>query len=641
MRHVTFRDRLRYRFDNIMSRGSIALLIGLAIISLIIIAVAAAIIAAGGITQNDGEQVSFFEAAWLSLVRTLDSGTFGGDSGHVWRVIMLGVTLCGVFVVSALIGIINNGLENRMDELRKGRSFVIEQKHTLILNWSPKIFTVISELVEANANQAKPRIVILAQKDKVEMEDEIAAQIESTGKTKVVCRTGSPLDISDLEIVNPHDARSIIILAPTDSSDPDSEIIKTILALTNNPNRRKDPYHIVAEIADPKNLAVARMVGKDEAEMIVTGDLISRIIVQTSRQSGLSIVYTELLDFGGDEIYFKEEPALVDRTFGDALMAYEDSTIIGLRPRDGGPLLNPPMSTRIQSGDQLIAISEDDDTIKLSSLMGAWDNLDQRLSIDRSAIHHAPRSVAKPERTLILGWNKRGVAIVKGLDQYVAPQSEIKIVADMAVSVDDIKHMQSAVRNQKINYQEDDTTDRAMLDGLGIDKFDQIIVLSYSDTLGQQEADARTLITLLHLRDMGEQGHYDSRVVSEMLDVRNRELAEVTKADDFIVSNKLTSLMLSQVSENKELNAVFADMFDPEGSEIYLKPASDYIDLGKSINFYTVVEAARSRGHVALGYKLAAYAGDASKAYGVVVNPDKSSKITFSQDDRIVAVAED
>jgi hypothetical protein len=149
------------------------------------------------------------------------------------------------------------------------------------------------------------------------------------------------------------------------------------------------------------------------------------------------------------------------------------------------------------------------------------------------------------------------------------------------------------------------------------------------------------LITLLHLRDMGEQGHYDSRVVSEMLDVRNRELAEVTKADDFIVSNKLTSLMLSQVSENKELNAVFADMFDPEGSEIYLKPASDYIDLGKSINFYTVVEAARSRGHVALGYKLAAYAGDASKAYGVVVNPDKSSKITFSQDDRIVAVAED
>ena len=47
-------------------------------------------------------------------------------------------------------------------------------------------------------------------------------------------------------------------------------------------------------------------------------------------------------------------------------------------------------------------------------------------------------------------------------------------------------------------------------------------------------------------------------VVSEMIDVRNRELAEVTRADDFVVSNRLVSLMLSQVSENPDLNAVFA-----------------------------------------------------------------------------------
>src|SRR3712207_7555644 len=49
--------------------------------------------------------------------------------------------------------------------------------HTLILGWSPKVFTVLSELVLANENRKKPRIVILAEKDKVEMEDEIRAQI--------------------------------------------------------------------------------------------------------------------------------------------------------------------------------------------------------------------------------------------------------------------------------------------------------------------------------------------------------------------------------------------------------------------------------------------------------------------------------
>ena len=126
-----------------------------------------------------------------------------------------------------------------------------------------------------------------------------------------------------------------------------------------------------------------------------------------------------------------------------------------------------------------------------------------------------------------------------------------------------------------------------------------------------------------------------------MLDIRNRALAEVTRADDFIVSDKLVSLMLSQVSENKQLNAVFADIFDPEGSEIYLKLASNYVSVGEPVNFYTVVEAARRKGEVTLGYRLRAHAGDASKAYGVVVNPNKRETVTFSEWDRIILLAEE
>lgn len=58
---------------------------------------------------------------------------------------------------------------------------------------------------------------------------------------------------------------------------------------------------------------MARMVGKDEVELILTDDIIGRIMVQTSRQSGLSIVLTELLDFNGDEIYFKHENSLIGK----------------------------------------------------------------------------------------------------------------------------------------------------------------------------------------------------------------------------------------------------------------------------------------------------------------------------------------
>ena len=110
---------------------------------------------------------------------------------------------------------------------------------------------------------------------------------------------------------------------------------------------------------------MARLVGKDEVELVLVGDLIARITVQTCRQSGLSVVYTELLDFGGDEIYFSDEPALVGKTFGEALLAYEDCSVIGLRPQRRRRRLNPPMDTVLGAGDQLIVIAEDDDAIRL------------------------------------------------------------------------------------------------------------------------------------------------------------------------------------------------------------------------------------------------------------------------------------
>jgi len=184
-----------------------------------------------------------------------------------------------------------------------------------------------------------------------------------------------------------------------------------------------------------------------------------------------------------------------------------------------------------------------------------------------------------------------------------------------------------------------DTTSRGTLEELKIETYRHVIVLAY-DHLETQRADAKTLVTLLHLREIADRFGHPFSIVSEMLDVRNRALAEVTKADDFIVSDKLVSLMLAQISENKELNAVLTDIFDPDGSEIYLKLAANYVKIGEPVNFYTVVEAARHRGEVALGYRLTAHANDAARSYGVTVNPDKSDPITFAEWDRIIVLAE-
>src|SRR5687767_11699978 len=342
MKRISIFQRGRYAFDNTMSKGPIALIAWLALLSLVVVLVAAVIVVVLRITPAGEDVLAFVEAFWMALMRTLDPGTMGGDKGWGFRLVMLGVTLGGIFVVSTLIGVLSAGINEKLDQLRKGRSFVIEQGHTLILGWSSKVHTIISELVIANENQRRPRIVVLAHKDKVEMEEAIHDKTPNTRNTKVICRNGNPNDMVDLNIANPVQAKSIIILAPEAESgtghaaaNADSQTIKTILAITNNPDRRPEPYHIVAEIREKKNMDVAKMVGKDEVELILSDDLVARIMVQTCRQSGLSGVYLELMDFDGAEIYFNEEKELIGKTFGDSLAAYPDSAVIGLQMPDG------------------------------------------------------------------------------------------------------------------------------------------------------------------------------------------------------------------------------------------------------------------------------------------------------------------
>jgi voltage-gated potassium channel Kch len=626
MNKPSFLDRARYFFDNTMSRGPIALIGWLALLSAVVIFVVAIFVWGVGIAA----EATLSDQMWAYMMQALGGYDPMSDANWSFRLSTLVVTFTGIFVTSTLIGVLTAGIEGKLEDLRKGRSKVIELNHTVILGWSPQVFSIISELVIANESQPKSCIAILSDRDKVEMEDEIRDKVGSTGRTRIVCRTGSPMDMNDLDLVSLQTSKSIVVLAPEDD-DPDASVIKTLLAITKSPGRRPEPYHIVAEIHNAKNLAVARMIGQEEAELMFVGDLIARITAQTCRQSGLSVVYTELMNFEGDEIYFQKEPNLVGRTFGEALLAYEHSAVMGLCFQDGQVKLNPPMDTVIQAGDQVIAISEDEDTLVLS---GSVD-----FGIDEAAICTPQPAEQMPEQVLILGWNWRAPTIISELDGYVAPASSVILVTDHTDCDAELTQCCGELQNLSLDLRQGDIADRGLLDDLPFDEIDHVILLSCLD-LGAQLADARTLVTLLHLRDIAGGLARPFSIVSEMRDIRNRQLAEVTRADDFVISDKLISLILSQISENKALRPVFDDLFDPEGAEIYLKAASEYVELGRSVSFYTVVEAARRRDEIALGYRLHVQSGDVARAYGVAINPNKAIPVAFAERDRVIVLAE-
>ena len=618
------RARLRYGFDNLMAKGTPALvgLLGLASAALVLAISSLAWLLTPDDVRANG---NWLGVLWRSLLRTMDPGTMGGDEGsRPYLLLMFLITLGGIFIVSALISVLTTGLDARIDDLSKGRSRIIEQNHTVLLGWSDQVFVVLGELVQANASLRRPCVAILADLTRADMEDLIRQRLGTTGNTRVVCRRGDPLKPADVDLVSPETARSIIVVSPP-ADNPDVHVIKILLSL-NARNWGPVRPPVVAAVTQSGNLAAARLAGGAAAQVIDADDISIRLLVQSHRQIGLCTVCTDLLDFEGNELYLHREASLTGRTFGEALDAYELGAPIGLRTAAGVVCLNPSMDTTLAGTDELIVLAEDDVLIRTTTSPTPFDEA----AITAPCPERLPAT-----RTLMLGWNHRAPKIVALLDSFAEPSSQLVVASETKGPA---RRSLPGLVNTTIDFVECDLNDRAALEELNVGEFDHLIVLS-ADNVDEQEADARTLVTLLHLRDMESQLGDVFSIVSEMNDDANREVAEVAQADDFVVSAKLISLYLTQLSENGQLGDVFAALFSPEGSEIHLKSASDYLKPGVSANFATVVEAARRRRETAIGYRVQAQVRQ-SPRFGITLNPNKAAPLTLTANDQVIVLAE-
>ena len=622
--------KLLYYFDYLFSLGPGVLIVALALFTIFLSVITALGLVISGLSPGGEPPFDFIEGLWFSFLANLGEGSVAGrESVWPFRFLTLGLTLASIFIVSNLIGIISNAISQKIENLRRGKSAVIEKDHIVILGWSEQVFNIIPQLFLAKNGLKEKKIVILGDRDKVEMEDQIRNRIGAEALRRVVCRSGNPIEMSDLEITNPNESSGILILAP-EGDNPDAEVIKTVLAITRNPNRRVEPYRIIGGLREKNNRELGKVIGSGEVEWIFTGQVVARLLAQSCNQPGLSVVYTELLDFTGDEIYFFDEAGLIGRTYREALGYFEKGAVIGLM-QGNVVTLNPPMTTYIRPGDQLVAIACDD-----HGLVRA-----ERPPTREECIVTKPINGRKSENVIILGWSERGIELLRELIYYLPQKSKVGIVTDRFDLTSELKNINDQFDRLKIEFQNKSILDRNDLESLKLQKCDHVIILSNDDkTMTIQQIDSNTLFTLLHVRSIAEKHQAKFSIVTEILDSRNSRLAEVAKADDFIVSDRLISLMMAQIVSDRRRNAVYEDLFNPQGSEIYLKPISNYVKTGMAVNFYTVLESAARVGETAIGFRLASLSEDAKRAYGVVLNPAKRADIVFTEQDKIIVLAE-
>jgi Trk K+ transport system NAD-binding subunit len=607
--------RLRYRFDNAMSRGTLPVIAWLAAGVLTVIVLGAFIIVLAGSTFGGQTDRSFLESMWQTMLRVIDGGTFVGDAGWGVRLLSLVVTIFGITVAALLIGLISTAIGEKVDDLRRGRSPVVEHDHTLVLGWSPRVFTVVSEIIAADESRSDSAIVVLADIDKQAMEHEFAHRLRNTGQTRLVCRSGDPSSLHDLDRVAIAHARSVVVLGDVEA-DGDAQVVKTVLATLIRLGAREIP--VVAELSEAETGRALREAGPGRVLVVRAPEIIARVTAQACRQPGLSAVWQDLLDFAGDEIYFHPADDLVGRTFGEAQLGFDRAAVLGRRAADGTVAVSPAADVAFEPGDHVIVLAEDDDAITFTGFT------EPEASADEAG---AGRDGRGPEHVLLIGWNPMASAILTELDRFVVEGSTVDVLVDVdlvpsAELVDPGLHRlgMSCLPANRANLD-------CLADQVRERDYDVVLILGYRSLGSAAAADARTLLTLLLVQQAAPG---PVRVVTELMDSANIELAIASGGDDYVVSDALSGYLMAQLAENPELGAVFDVLF--EGSDLVLRlaPAAGYVT--GSTTFAEVVTSARRRDEVALGYQ-------AASDNLVTLNPSKAAPMTLTPADRVVVIS--
>lgn len=239
---------------------------------------------------------------------------------------------------------------------------------------------------------------------------------------------------------------------------------------------------------------------------------------------------------------------------------------------------------------------------------------------------------------LILGSNKLLTEILAELNVFLPAGSEITIADDFTRHSQNLDTRQT-YPNLVLEHFEVKSFSRDELEQLILRGFNHILILSDS-TQPSDLADSWTLTVLLHIRDLAQIHNLEFGITSEMLDIRNQELARGTHVSDFVISNNITSLIMAQIAENRLLAPIFEQLLDSAGSEIYLKPATRYVAAGKQLDGYALAQVVSSYQEVFIGYKKMVTSSGGQIESRIVTNPNKSQAISFTDQDWLIVLAE-
>jgi len=721
-------SRLRYRFDNYMSRGGSSLfVILLAVFAVFVLAMfllrlfLAAILPSG----TSGGDAGVTESAIVAFLQTFDPGYMAGDltASHWFMGAAVIAGVGGIILIAILIAFTNAALERRLRMLRKGKSRVFESCHTLILGWEPqRIVEIVEELAMANENTGgrccrsdrRRAIVVLADEDKEHMDDYLARRTRDVKSVRVITRTGDPSLIANLEIVAASKAKSVMILSGCSYSandvakeQADAQTLKTLLALEHHiqqtTGREEGPREsrerrgsasecrtaaIVVDLFRSKARAAAGLVCRNSGA-VVSLDLkgiLARVLLQASRSVGLWEVYDELLSFRGAEIYITPVPGRDDgeagtpREFRRMQALFDDAIPIGIQSGDTVHV-NPGPDTPVGSGDGLIVVARsrpavlEEETAHVVEDYPCPEPREERPCIDGDTGREGD---GNDEGLLLIGWGPKTTRILDEYCRYAAPGSRVDIMmrsVEYTIAREREKSREYEKSKKRLEeYRrsfsglevlEMDPTDPETWRKVDPHSYGRIILLGDGDRdVSDDVVDSRTVTILLLLRealatppgkcdglpDAGTDPGSARRptIVTELMQSDNRVIVPDVDVHDFVISNRIISMLFAQVAEDPRRHRIYREIFRQKGPEIYIKPASSYLeglvrergngDESQKVRFGALMDVVAEQGEICIGVRTRP--DDRTLPRRTILVPSRDDEIPLRSDDFVVVIGE-
>ncbi|KAJ8613121.1 hypothetical protein CTAYLR_004807 [Chrysophaeum taylorii] len=567
--------------------------------------------------------------------------------------------------MATVLGVVVDVIREKMDQLKVGKR-VIEHGHSIIFGWTDRAPLVINELLLANESEGGGVIVIMAEAPN---KDVIEAQILHRFRrrlrgSRIIVRNGSSMLMQDLQKVAVDRAKvSILLSDPSgDADEADAASLRQILTIRSLP--ALDGF-VVVEIRDVDNEPLVRLVGGSMVETIVSHDIIGRMMVMSSRNPGLSRVYSEVLGFDGDEFYMASFPEIEGVAFGDLQAMFPDAIPIGIASADEHCIwLKPSVGRITKPGEKIIVIAEDDDTFSPQPAEDVAGTEAPRL----------PPKTQQKELILFCGWRRDIRDIILHLDRLVMSGSCIHMCTDaIPLSERDVR-LQSeglnfrSLKNVTVEHFNINTSVRRKVAELPLEEYTSILIFPDQRHEGDiMRSDSHVIATLLLIRDIQRQRNKEkiltvttlntatanrvaegieswrkhvaltpkTPIICEILDPRTQATIEanlnIAGSSDFCQSNRLIAQVLAMVSENRGVKLLIDELLSADGTSFRVMRASSYVAKGEILNFYELGRRClRQKGEVLVGYQH-------SHDFVTVINPrDKRTRRSWDNDDLVV-----